>query len=259
MLGRLLVTASFAALLSVAPAIAQESQQPIYKPPASQGGQGTMNQGGQSGEAQQSGKVIQPPAEENSNQATGNQPQPQEDQATGEAGQKTKKIQQNTQSEQPSTGQQAEEGMGQGQKTKKIQQNTQSDQSTGQTTKQNQQATGESGQKTKKIQQGQKTEGSEQTTTGATGKISTEIPAKERTVIREKLVSSNVTRIDRSKINFNITVGVVVPRTIELLPLPVEVVELVPAYEGYLYFVLADGTIVIVEPGSLQIVTVLTA
>jgi Protein of unknown function (DUF1236) len=219
MLGRLLLTASFAALLSAAPATAQESQQPIYKPPANQG--------------QATQKVIQPSAGENSDQATGNQPVPQQNQATGEAGQKTKKIQQNTQSEQPSTEQpisQAPEG---------------------------QQATGESGQKIKKIQQGQQSQGSEQTTTGATGKIATDIPAEQRTVIRDKLVSQNVTRINRDKINFDIKVGIIVPTSVELAPLPADVVQLVPAYEGYLYFVLADGTIVIVEPGTLQIVTVL--
>jgi hypothetical protein len=34
-------------------------------------------------------------------------------------------------------------------------------------------------------------------------------------------------------------------------------VEIVPAYEGYSYFVLADGRIVIVEPDTLEIVVIL--
>ena len=39
MIGRFLITASIAAMLSAAPAVAQQSQQPVYKPPAGQAGQ----------------------------------------------------------------------------------------------------------------------------------------------------------------------------------------------------------------------------
>lgn len=53
--------------------------------------------------------------------------------------------------------------------------------------------------------------------------------------------------------------GVVIPATIELYPLPADIVALAPANEGYLYFVLEDGTIVIVEPGTLEVAYVLTA
>jgi hypothetical protein len=50
-----------------------------------------------------------------------------------------------------------------------------------------------------------------------------------------------------------------VPRTVKakLQPLPRRIVQIVPAYEGYLYFVLADGRIVIVDPSSLQVVVII--
>jgi len=48
-------------------------------------------------------------------------------------------------------------------------------------------------------------------------------------------------------------------RPFELYPLPADIVALAPAYEGYLYFVLEDGTIVIVEPETLEVAYVLTA
>ena len=131
-----------------------------------------------------------------------------------------------------------------------------------------QQAT-EQGQPAKKLKKqpatGQTTTGgqpgqtNQQMTTGATGKIATEIPVEKRTVVREKLISTKVQRVERSKININLTVGVRVPRTIKFYPVPVEVVALIPAYRGYLYFVMDDGTIVIVSPSTYEIVYVLTA
>jgi len=136
----------------------------------------------------------------------------------------------------------------------------------GQTTKKlkkSQEATGEQGQTSgttkKKLQQTQEGQSSDQMTTGATGKVATEIPAEKKVVVREKLVSKNVTRIERSKINVNISIGVRIRRTITFYPVPPEVVAIVPAYEGYLYFVLDDGTIVIVEPSTYEVVYVLIA
>ena len=52
-------------------------------------------------------------------------------------------------------------------------------------------------------------------------------------------------------------IGVAVPSTVVLHPLPPRVIEIVPDYRGYEYFVLADGRIIIVEPGTLKIVYVL--
>jgi hypothetical protein len=56
-------------------------------------------------------------------------------------------------------------------------------------------------------------------------------------------------------IDIEINVGVKVPTTIELHRLPPRVVEIVPAYRSYVFFVLADGRIVIVNPDTLVIVT----
>jgi hypothetical protein len=43
----------------------------------------------------------------------------------------------------------------------------------------------------------------------------------------------------------------------ELHPLPPRVVEILPAYRSYRYFVLADNRIVIVEPDTYEIVYIL--
>ena len=60
-------------------------------------------------------------------------------------------------------------------------------------------------------------------------------------------------------VDFNIAVGVAVPQTVVtvLQPLPAQIVQIVPAYAGYLFFVAANGAIVIVDPNSYEIVYVI--
>jgi len=61
-------------------------------------------------------------------------------------------------------------------------------------------------------------------------------------------------------VGFDISVGVEVPRhKIRLHRLPPRIVKIVPAYERYEYFVLADGRIVIVDPDTYEIVAILEA
>ena len=59
-----------------------------------------------------------------------------------------------------------------------------------------------------------------------------------------------------SNVNFSISAGTVIPTTVELHEVPPEVIRIVPAYRGYRYFVVRNQ-IVIVEPGSRRIVTVI--
>jgi hypothetical protein len=59
-----------------------------------------------------------------------------------------------------------------------------------------------------------------------------------------------------TKVNFELNVGVAVPRDIRVRPLPNEIISLVPQYRGYSYFVTTDR-IVIVEPSTQHIVYVM--
>jgi hypothetical protein len=85
-----------------------------------------------------------------------------------------------------------------------------------------------------------------------------EITTEQRTVIRERIIERerDYKRVD---IDFEINIGIGIPQTIELYPLPVEIVEIVPAYRGYRFFILDDGTIVIVHPVEYEIVYVIYA
>jgi hypothetical protein len=72
-------------------------------------------------------------------------------------------------------------------------------------------------------------------------------------------ISQSITRLDvkpLTNINFSISVGTVVPRDVRLATLPPDVIEIVPQYRGYSFFVVKDE-IVIVEPSTYKIVTTL--
>jgi hypothetical protein len=78
---------------------------------------------------------------------------------------------------------------------------------------------------------------------------------EQRTKIRETvLVGGNAPRV--SNINFSINVGTAVPRTIRVVAVPEVIVEIHPAWRGFLYFVYEDE-IVIVDPNTYRIVAVL--
>jgi hypothetical protein len=99
--------------------------------------------------------------------------------------------------------------------------------------------------------------GSEQAATDkpsneTTGSIN--ISAEQKTEVRNILVQNKVEPVD---VDINVDVGVAVPTTVELHPLPPRIVEIAPAYRGYEYFVLADGRIIIVDPSSHEVVYIL--
>lgn len=83
---------------------------------------------------------------------------------------------------------------------------------------------------------------------------SVNIDDQQRTRISESVSRLNVHPL--TSVNFSLSVGTVVPGDVRLQPLPAEVVEVVPQYRGY-DFVLVKDEIVIVEPSTKKIVTVL--
>jgi hypothetical protein len=79
------------------------------------------------------------------------------------------------------------------------------------------------------------------------------LTTEQKTTIRNTVISSGP---KVSNVNFDIKVGVVVPRTVRIAPVPTTLIEIQPAWRGYMYFVYADE-IIIVEPNTLRIVAVL--
>ena len=119
--------------------------------------------------------------------------------------------------------------------------------------KTDEQAQGKAGAGTEEQAQGKTSTQTDQGSTASITNVTVEQKTEITNVIRETKVSP-VARVD-----FDISVGVEVPRhKVRLHRLPARIVKIVPAYEAYEYFVLADGRIVIVDPGTLKIVIILT-
>jgi hypothetical protein len=95
-----------------------------------------------------------------------------------------------------------------------------------------------------------------QTTTGQAGagaKLTTDQRTRISTVIKSQHVES-VTNV-----NFSVSVGTRVPREgVRFHPLPAEVVTIYPEWRGY-EFILIGNQIVVIEPGTYEIVAIIDA
>jgi hypothetical protein len=98
-------------------------------------------------------------------------------------------------------------------------------------------------------------EGKAGATTGQAG-AGAKLSAEQRTTIRTSITKQNIR--PATNINFSISVGTRVPRTVGFHPLPAEVVTIYPDWRGYEFF-LVNGEIVVVNPRTLEIVAVLEA
>jgi len=104
--------------------------------------------------------------------------------------------------------------------------------------------------------QGEQPKQGEATQSGASSTQNVNITVEQKTEITQIIKEEKVEPIT---VDVDVSVGVVVPQTVKvkLKPLPPRIVKIVPAYADYLFFVLADGRIVIVEPSTLTIVVIL--
>jgi hypothetical protein len=79
---------------------------------------------------------------------------------------------------------------------------------------------------------------------------------EQRTTIRTTVLQGgNAPRVNN--VNFSLNVGTAVPRDrVKLVAVPSTLVEIHPAWRGYMYFIVGER-IIIVEPNSYKIVAVL--
>jgi hypothetical protein len=91
----------------------------------------------------------------------------------------------------------------------------------------------------------------------ASGGANVQLSQDQRTKIKDVVIRDrNVARADN--VNFNIRVGVAVPKTVHVAALPAEVVTIVPEYSGFEYVVVGDQ-LLIIDPNTLEIVAILPA
>lgn len=93
-------------------------------------------------------------------------------------------------------------------------------------------------------------------TTGQAGAGSKQMTTEQRTTIRTVIKEQNVR--PAQNVNFSISIGTRVPRTVSFYPLPTRIVSIYPDWRGYQYFLVGDQ-IIVVNPRTHEIVAVLEA
>jgi hypothetical protein len=88
------------------------------------------------------------------------------------------------------------------------------------------------------------------------GGTTVNVTSEQRTEIRQVVKTENVEPVEH--VTFDVDVGSSIPHSVHLHRLSPRVVSIVPEYRDYEYFVLADGRIVIVDPNTYEIVTILS-
>jgi hypothetical protein len=73
-------------------------------------------------------------------------------------------------------------------------------------------------------------------------------------VIKQTIVKQN---IRPAKIDVDVRVGVAVPRTVVLHPLPPTIIEIYPAYRSYRFVLADDDTILVIDPVTWEIVDII--
>ena len=92
-------------------------------------------------------------------------------------------------------------------------------------------------------------------TTGSRG-AAVQLSQTQRTKIQAVIGHSSAARV--TNVNFNVEVGVAIPRTVHVEVLPQDIVEVVPQFEGFDYIIVGDN-ILIIDPDTLEIVDIIPA
>src|SRR5262249_62038044 len=79
------------------------------------------------------------------------------------------------------------------------------------------------------------------------------LSSEQKTRIHEIVGKHREARADR--VDFDVRVGVRVPHTVRVFPIPEEVIVIVPQYRGFKYIIVGDE-MVILDPDTLEIVAV---
>lgn len=84
--------------------------------------------------------------------------------------------------------------------------------------------------------------------------VDIDISSEQKTVIKQEIIERDIEPV---RVDFEVVVGATIPAVVALHPVPVEVVEVVPEFRGHLHFVLADQRIVIIDPCTMRVVTII--
>jgi hypothetical protein len=82
-------------------------------------------------------------------------------------------------------------------------------------------------------------------------KLSTEQRTKVTTIFKQH-------KVEQTKLNVSVSVGTRIPTSVHLYPVPVQVIEVYPAWRGFNYILVGDQ-IIVVDPRTHEIVAILEA
>jgi hypothetical protein len=87
------------------------------------------------------------------------------------------------------------------------------------------------------------------------GNVSVNITPEQRTRIHEIVIKErSAPRVEH--VDFSLSVGTVVPRSIRIVTIPRAIIEIEPEWDGFDYFMVGEE-IIIVNPRSMEIVAIL--
>ncbi len=85
-----------------------------------------------------------------------------------------------------------------------------------------------------------------------------DLKPEQTTQLRQRITTVNVRTVSETQLNVpNISVGVVIPRTVELVMIPTEIVTIVPQFRGY-RIIRVGARYLIVHPETYRIVYIIT-
>lgn len=168
----------------------------------------------------------------------------QKDQKAGQANDKMNKNSQAPRGRNETTGQ-APRDSGSGSAQREREPGTQ---------QQNQMGREPSAQSPKRGDSNQSKSGTSSSTTSTTN-VNVNLSSEQKTRIHEVIVKDrSAPRV--ANVNFSLSVGTTVPRSMKLARLPSTIIEIQPAWNGYDYFLVGDQ-IVVVDPRTLRIVAII--
>lgn len=103
-------------------------------------------------------------------------------------------------------------------------------------------------------QKGGESDRSKSMTTGSTGGADVKVTSEQQTRLRTVVSKTNIREVNN--VNVSVSVGTVLPPTVELVALPSEIIEIVPQFRSY-RVIKVGGRLLIVEPGSRRIVYII--
>lgn len=97
-------------------------------------------------------------------------------------------------------------------------------------------------------------EGTEGRSGGHKGSI-TNVTTEQKT--RVKTVFSEHHVAPAHNLHVAVNVGVAIPRSVHVYPMPEDIVTIVPDYSGYMYFMIDDNRVAIVDPDTYEVVDII--